>query len=338
MQDLIERVGMRHKHAYFANFICKFGENKNLIDYFHEIVLPAFVTKGQIRKRGDSTQYLLHKVKLLNAGDLDRKEVVLAGHFVKVAQLTRQQIFRPNEGLIEDHKSLETSPSAFFVLVLDTHRLIYYTETQHAPKLSEFKSSMEFFLRERHKSFLKEISESSESPKSLAELKIEHPKPDLEVIQLINDDALDEFVNRYETLKKVEIVIHRSNDDLDAEEVINDLREVTNEVGAKKSKLIISEKKGLKKAETSILLKSIGKQGNQEISLKGIDINGNELDGSNDKFEVAVHLESMPSSVGQKAKKLFDLFAAANQDGTLPAARIEATRLKSIRSFLSRLI
>ena len=38
---------MQQHVAHFANFVCRFGDEQALLDYEEEIILPAFLRKGQ---------------------------------------------------------------------------------------------------------------------------------------------------------------------------------------------------------------------------------------------------------------------------------------------------
>lgn len=66
-----------------GNFVCKFGK-ANLIDYFEEIVLPAFSDKSLSRKYGQ-TSYFFEKVKLVTVDG----RVLLAGRIIKDMILER---------------------------------------------------------------------------------------------------------------------------------------------------------------------------------------------------------------------------------------------------------
>jgi len=133
---------MRQHSAAFANFICKFGD-KNLLDYAEEVVIPAFTRDTYVRSFGDRTHYHFYEVELLNLAEQGKYPIwVLAGRFIKDTELRREQIFDEEKGLIKDEQSMQSAPSAFFILILNNHRLIYFPETAHAPDLSAFKSTV----------------------------------------------------------------------------------------------------------------------------------------------------------------------------------------------------
>ena len=96
----------------FANLVIKFGK-KDLLDYI-EVVSKAFLTDTNRRlTRGGN--YFFLDTQIYRTDPDDPMTTVIAGHFVKNAVLTREQVFK-NEELIPDHAEIETSPSAFFSL------------------------------------------------------------------------------------------------------------------------------------------------------------------------------------------------------------------------------
>ncbi len=51
-------------YVEFANFICKFGDNTNLLDLAQEVVIPALLNHEQKRTFGSST-FFLYETTLL---------------------------------------------------------------------------------------------------------------------------------------------------------------------------------------------------------------------------------------------------------------------------------
>src|ERR1700723_2454744 len=138
---------MRQHAATFANFICRFGDQKVLLDYAKEIVLPAFFDDTYIRSYGKKAQFFFHEVEqvVLN-GDKENPILGISGRFIKNTYLTREQIFDPEKGIVLDPANIQSSPSAFFLLILNNHRLIYFPETAHAPDLKTFRATLYDFI------------------------------------------------------------------------------------------------------------------------------------------------------------------------------------------------
>src|SRR5690606_36701018 len=110
----------------------------------------------------------------------------------------------------------ETSPSAFFVLLLKDHRLIYFAETQHAPSLGSFQSTMDRYLTRKHRDFIDASYAAFQGPGKRAfrkDLKEKYPVPTLSVVPITNTDQLADFIKRYASLQEVDIVVHRKHDE-----------------------------------------------------------------------------------------------------------------------------
>lgn len=89
------------------------------------------------------------------------ERVLLVGRFIKDMTLEREQVYNTSQGLIEDYEKLQSSPSAIFVLILDIHRLVYLKETKFAPSMENFKSTIENFIKIKHKNYIDQLAENS---------------------------------------------------------------------------------------------------------------------------------------------------------------------------------
>lgn len=130
-----------------ANFTLRFGEDHVLLDYLEEIVLPAFVEPRERLSYGSTL--LFHKVKLVNAGRDGAEFPAIAGRIVKLTTIQRNQTYdRESRDLVAQPLSLESSPSSFFILILDGHKLLYIKEEKDSPTIGIFASTTEKFLTE----------------------------------------------------------------------------------------------------------------------------------------------------------------------------------------------
>ena len=140
---------MRQNQTVFANFICKFGE-ADMLDYAENVVLPAFTDDTLVRAYGDSSMHFFE----VFLGEADG-DAVVAGKFIHNTKIHRTHRFVEGRGQIEDRATLETAPSAFFVLFLSNHRLIYFAETSHAPEIGTFRNTIERFIRSKYERFIR---------------------------------------------------------------------------------------------------------------------------------------------------------------------------------------
>src|SRR4051812_5588822 len=93
-----------------ANFTCRFGEKYVLLDFYLQLILPAFKSNTK-RKYGNSTYFLNDVTEISFAKD----ELAIAGRIIKDTVLEREQVY-VNDELVADQQSIQSSPSSFFLL------------------------------------------------------------------------------------------------------------------------------------------------------------------------------------------------------------------------------
>lgn len=311
---------MRQHVASFANFVCRFGDRKVLLDYVEDIVIPAFVDDKMIRSYG-RTHFFFYETKLVVLDDNPENPVLgLSGRFIKNTQLTREQIFDPEHGLIHDEASMASAPSAHFVLILNSHRLIYFPETAHAPDLTAFRSTALNFIREKHKEFINhryEELKGGENKVTKKQLNEDHPTPSLEVVPISGDEEIANFVRRFGVLKKIEFRLIEPNDEIDGEELFNDIRNYLRPLHPDSTKIEIRNSEGLDIEAAVPRIQSATDMANQEVRLSGRDQDGNDLTGDNHKFKVGAPIDIIPPTRKGLTDKLYATFKSLKDAGTI---------------------
>lgn len=303
---------MKQHAALFANFICKFGD-MNMADFLREVVLPAFTDDALVREARGATYHLLD-VQLFESLTDGTDEPAIAGQFVKDTVLVRDQVYDQASGqLIPDEKELETSPSAFFVLLLKDHRLLYFAETRFAPSLSSFQSTMQRFLTRKHRDFIDLLHENEKASNrrvSKKELKEAVPVPVLKVVQITNSERLAEFVMRFEKLQRVDLIIHRKNDEPTASSLIKNAEAFNELLKGQQTRVTTTDRNGLDKDGTISALQDATDGANETIKFSGVDEHGDRLTGENDDFSVTTVIDHLAGGVKEKAVGLFNRFMA----------------------------
>ncbi len=323
---------MRQHNATFANFICRFGDNKVLLDYAKRIVIPAFTKDTYVRSYGKKTHYHFYETELMNLAEYDDDPImVLAGRFVKQTELTRTQIYDDEKGLVQDEASLLSAPSAFFVLILNNHRLIYFPETPHAPDINAFRVTAEQFLRQRHKEYIDrryEKTRGDDKPPTKKSLYEAHPRPSLEVVPLTGKADIAGFLRRFEKLKKINFRVVKPNDDLHAGDILGQVRELSDALGSTSTKVTASSADGLDiPAAIEAVTEATG-SGNQDVSVSGVDTNGNALSGNNEHFKLSAEIESVPLVKASLVKRLVEKFSQLRSEGSISAPKADANSAK----------
>jgi hypothetical protein len=313
-------MASKHRNTLeFANFICKFGEDINLLDLAEEIVLPAFQDTSFKREYTDTT-YFFHDVRVLELQGNDGPVLAVTGRFIKDTIIERNQIFDPAlDRLIEDTDSMPSAPSAIFVLILNTHKLIYLRENQGSALLSTFETTCQRFIRDKHESFIrflqKEMTEdSSEERVTLKSLREKYPRPTVEVIPLATQDSLSRFIQRFETLRNVQIKLVRPNDEVDNDGFFVAARKQGNEIKAKQTTITYQNPEGLDKKEALLQLNAVTEQGNSRIDLSGTEEGGLTLKGNNDRFKAKLPFDSSFQAIPEAAQKMLTAFQGSPLD------------------------
>jgi len=129
---------MANKKLNFANFVCRFGDQMVLVDQLEEVVIPAFFDDRE--KTTFKSRVFLHDVSMIEQAD---NRHVIAGRIVKDTVLEREKLFDNETKTLKDSaRTLRSSPTSFFALVVETHRLIFVPEHRGSPTLKTFQSLM----------------------------------------------------------------------------------------------------------------------------------------------------------------------------------------------------
>jgi hypothetical protein len=311
---------MKQHHALFANFILRFGD-KELIDYAESILIPALTHEGQVRKYGKRTEYFIYKAELARLDDREGvPAMAVIGQFIKKTQLVRHQVFEADKGPVADEASLASAPSAFFVLMLSNHRLIYFPETPDSPDLTSFKATVKRFIGDRYKEYIDDLhreGQQRDEPTTKTALRKLHKSPTLEIIPLTGADSISAFVNRYKVLKSIEFRIVKPNSEIDGHAIFKQIRQLSDDLESHDTRLRTTNSDGLDKDASKQKISEATAQGNQEVTLDGIDHEGNKLKGNNDEFKISAPIGKPPAVKLSLAKRLYQAFSALTANGTI---------------------
>lgn len=307
-----------------GNLVCRFGNEKVLLDLAEEIVLPSFFDNRLMRSY-DKTSFFFHGVvPVILSEEGNEPTIGITGRFIKDTTLEREQIFEEGKGVVKDLNSMRSSPSALFLLILNNHRLIYVKETKNAPSKESFRSTLLSFMRAKHKQFIDseherlkaEYRKNIEQPKVIKkELLESFPRPTLELIPLTSEESIEKFVRKYNILKVMEISLSDRNDENDNDPFFDELQKRKDAIGSVNSVVKHSNPKGLDKDTVIDEISEATAQGNQKVKLNGIDNEGDILRGNNEEFQLRKPLDGLSSNPENAAKELFESFIGLVEDG-----------------------
>jgi hypothetical protein len=314
--------------ASFANFICKFGDQKVLLDLAEDVVIPAFTDATLERTYGD-TSYFFLDVNVVPITSNGEQLLTIGGRFVKNTEVSREQIFDKTKGLVRDPKALRSAPSAVFSLILNNHKLIYHPEVPGAPNLSEFRVTCANFIKAKHLAHINELYVASkdvrlENGKKITKRSLykEFPIPSIEIVALPSGTSLRDFLGKYKKLTKVSIRILDTNHELDFNGFFDDVRETKNIFSADRAELTYSALDGIDKAKAVGPLETLTQTGNSDVTLIGSDVHGDKITGNADEFKVTVPVNDMPKEIPAATRRLVGVFNKMVAEGVVTIAKI----------------
>ena len=95
---------------------------------------------------------------------------------------------------------------------------------------------------------------------------------------------LHRFVRRYKVLKRIDFRLVRPNSDIDAGEILQQVRELGQGLKAEKTEVTTTNSDGLDIEASIETITAATQTGNQDVKLDGVDQDGNKISGNNEKF------------------------------------------------------
>ena len=322
----------------FANVTLTFGPKHIMADFLNEIVLPAFTDPSLERTYGD-TAYFLEEVQVINLGTAKKSEPAIVGRFIKDTVLKREQVYdRSTASLKKSPKSLKSSPSAAFVLLLTNHKLLYLHETSQAPGLEAFRNTIYRFLVWKYMDYVEREHErlnnakADEDPKiTKKSLREKYPPPELAVIPLANESTIAEAAGRYGVLSSLQIEMQSVNAEFIGDPFFAAMRREKEAAGAEAALFIEKKDSGLNKVAAAKQLVAAAAAGTNKFALDGRTPNGDKLRLTNEDAKLKIAVANLPDGIPAKAKRMSDLFSNAIITGEIVIGETDEAQVSNIR-------
>lgn len=327
----------------FGNFTLKFGEQKVLLDLFHEIVKPSFDGRRYVRGSKERGEHFFLDTELVVLKRDDGREVAaLAGRIVKNTKLKREQIYASGE-IVADKKELETAPTSIFVLLLENHRLIFCREVSGAPTIKTFESTCRSFLIKRHAAFIEELMAEKkvvlggDPPRGTkAAFLRENPYPDLRITPLTDKQSLEEFINRFRLVEELVVKLLPTNkEEIDNDDFWRDLGRRKDDMNSTLATVkFTNAKDGLVADEVISQTTAATGLGNSSVSVRGYDMDGDHLKGNNDDFSLTVEVGDLPSKIPSAAVVMHNTFKKLTESGVIALPALAAGVIDRVRALV----
>ena len=309
---------MRKNKIAFANFNCTFG-SRDLKDLLEEVVLPSFQIDEPILRRGNSYVVFLYTKREEVELD-DTREDVIHGKILYAKKITSSQYLTSDMQLKRETRELDSAPSSTFILLLNTHRLIYFAETDNAPSLDKFEKASRRALKVAYDRFIATLVINKYYTKAAAKSEFENPV--LDIVEFTEKDSFNSFLERFSKLKKLEIHFFRPNGEYHYADFFETVSDTSEYLGAKSTQCKIENgRNGLNKDAVRELAAPAAEKAEQKIYLDGIDTKGRKIKGTNKNFMLIRDFLPL-EAVGNVMINLISYYRTLVKTGDLPEEHI----------------
>ena len=322
------------KKIEFGNYTLKFGEDKVLLDYFTEIVMPSFFEMKYKRKYRGQTEYFFLDTELIQLdNNCIKPELAIKGKLVKNTKIKRYQIFKEGD-LVDDKKELESAPSSSFLLILSNHRLVFTKEVPNAPTIKNFESISNHFLTRRHEEYINEQYLENEKKITKKLLYINNSKPFLRITPLTASEDLNDFILRFDKINNVKIkLLPTNNEEIDNDDFWTEVDKKSTAINSVNTKVEFSNNSGSLKADQVYEQVSAAVTlGNSAIKIKGNDEQGDTISGNNDDFKLTVDIKSITETIESFEKTLYREFTRLVSKKIIAIPRIPLNTFNKIKN------
>ena len=144
------------------------------------------------------------------------------------------------------------------------------------------------------------------------------------------------FLKRFETLKKINFRVVKPNDDIDAGEILGQVRGLSDALKSTNTKVTASSSEGLDIDAAIEAVTEATASGNQDVSVSGVDTNGNALSGNNEKFKISAEIDNIPPTKKGLIGRLIDKFSQLSSTGSInaPSANQQSPQINNLTKYL----
>ena len=330
----------RITRAKFANVVCRFGEKFVLLDFVEEIIYPAF-TNQDLQRTYSDTSYRFWDVGLAEVPVAEHELPLVAvyGRHIKKMVLKSEQDFSPTTGIVTSKRELPSAPSAFFVLILNNHKLIYVDETDDAPSITAFQATLQHNVSQMYRQYIDILYSSfrgTDAAKTKKQLYLETPHPTVEVRPLATQASIETFLKAFAIVRQVDFKFLDTNQEFPQLETHRQIREMKRRFEAKSTTLAFGSKNGLDRVELAGQIHNAAAAGNETVRVYGKSVEGADLKGNNEDFSVSLPVDNLPEDEAQRAAQLARTYQDSVQSGIL-IEDVREDSARKIRNFIDRI-
>lgn len=238
-----------YSNATLANFNCTMKKGKDtipMLEFFNEIIYPA-LSDTKMCKETKRNKYYISDLKLVN---LENGPIALVGKHIKKTVLDIFPDYDSERGFIGKQSSAPSAPHSNFILLLNNHRVIYYSNESGAPTVNNFSTTVRHMINEyvlyKRKCIIQQLKALKQSEaklnnatyfdeknnktkcfryeykgeyyKDIADfhnryLDIELPYPETNIVAIESQTLLEEAFKNIKKINKVEFKFYKPNNE-----------------------------------------------------------------------------------------------------------------------------
>lgn len=236
--EIRKRVtGMSEKIMQFANFNITFGNtNAPMLEYFEDVIFPAFKSGFVRGKKEDPLRYSFSDVEIKEIDD----DYVLVGNYIKDTEY--QVLTTVKEGdLLNTPAQIPTAPFSRFIIFLKNHRMVLVRNEMRSPDIRSFQKTVRDMLNAYIRKANKERDKDQKFP--------------IAVVHIVDIPLRDNIETVLKTVNKVSWLKLRFfplNNDLDPMPLSQMMREDMKKVGSRTGNLVFNSP-GSKEGITQVI-------------------------------------------------------------------------------------
>jgi hypothetical protein len=259
---------MIDNNVIIANFNVTYGkEEAPLLEYFEDIVLPAFQSGIKRERKDDTDKYYFLNVRVIAS----EEDYVLTGQFVKETELEVKSLVVNNQ-LVRADNTYPTAPYSVFYIFLRNHRMVLIKNQKGSPNIKSFGLTASRILNQFVRNLNRDAAGTNKPPL---------PIPVVNVVGIPMREDLDELFKNVVKINRLVLRFYPLNGDLNLTPVTEAItKDIRVPAGANTGNITLNSCTN-KEGVVDII---DGLQGVMEPSLnvdlehaKGINIRNNEL-------------------------------------------------------------
>jgi hypothetical protein len=210
-------------------------------------------------------------------------------------------------------------------------------ETPYAPSISTFEATIRSFLKASHVIYINRLYDELKGQeknfrKTKKSLWNSIPSPTLFIVPFPNIEEMSAYVDRFEKLQRLDVVVIKRNKEISASELMESVNSYRDKLKGGQTKVSTTQPAGLDHAGAKQVLKEIGAAGTDKITLVGEDKSGNKLVAKNEDFSVKTVIDHLPNGTDARAKGLYAKFLELVRKNLVPREKVTEDVKSKVRA------